>query len=62
MDEEVHGFVHEAIPPLNVRKRTDDPFIPNGSAIGDWNENSFYGRAPDIIKGGAWADGKDGEV
>jgi hypothetical protein len=40
MDEEVHGLVHHAIPPLNVRKRTDDPFIPNGSAIGDWDENA----------------------
>ena len=31
MDEEVHGFVKEAIPPLNTRVRSDMPFIPNGS-------------------------------
>ena len=30
-DEEVHGFVKEAIPPLNTRVRSTDPFIPNGS-------------------------------
>lgn len=56
MDEEVHGFVHEAIPPLNVRKRSDDAFIPNGSAIGDWNENSFaeqhHHKKPDIAERG----------
>merc|ERR1719247_936931 len=31
MDEEVHGFVWEALPPLNTRVRSTDPFIPNGS-------------------------------
>jgi hypothetical protein len=31
MDEDVHGFVKEAIPPLNTRVRSDMPFIPNGS-------------------------------
>ena len=31
MDEEVHGFVHEALPPLNTWVRSSDPFIPNGS-------------------------------
>jgi hypothetical protein len=31
MDEEVHGFVWEALPPLNTRVRSSDPFIPNGS-------------------------------
>ena len=31
MDEEVHGFVKEAIPPLNTRVRSDEPFVPNGS-------------------------------
>jgi hypothetical protein len=31
IDEEVHGFVWEALPPLNTRVRSTDPFIPNGS-------------------------------
>lgn len=44
MDEDVHGFVYEAIPPLNTRERSTMPFIPNGSAIGDWDENAFYSR------------------
>jgi len=41
MDPEVHGFVSEITNPINVRLRSDTPFIPNGSAIGDWDENSF---------------------
>lgn len=31
MDEEVHGFVWEALPPLNTRVRSTEPFVPNGS-------------------------------
>ena len=31
MDEEVHGFVTDSLPPLNTRVRSDEPFIPNGS-------------------------------
>lgn len=31
MDEEVHGFVWHALPPLNTWVRSDDPFVPNGS-------------------------------
>ena len=31
MDEEVHGFVWHALPPLNTWERSDDPFVPNGS-------------------------------
>jgi len=31
MDEEVHGFVKEAIPPLNTRVKSEDAFVPNGS-------------------------------
>lgn len=46
MDEDVHGFVWEAIPPLNTRERSTLPFVPNGSAIGDWNENTFSQRDP----------------
>jgi len=48
-DEEVHWFVHEAIPPLNTRLRSDDAFVPNGSEIGDWNENSLAQKFPDAI-------------
>jgi hypothetical protein len=31
MDEEVHGFVWHALPPLNTFERSKDPFVPNGS-------------------------------
>ena len=42
MDEEVHGLVWHALPPLNVRNRKTEPeYVPNGSAIGDWDENAF---------------------
>merc|ERR1712032_1201937 len=42
MDEEVHGFVNEAIlEPINIRKRVDDPWVPNGSEMGDWGDNTF---------------------
>lgn len=41
MDEEVHGFINEAIlEPINVRNRSDDPWVPNGSSWG-WNDGSF---------------------
>jgi len=41
MDEEVHGFVNEAIlEPINVRNRSDEPWVPNGSAWG-WNDGSL---------------------
>ena len=31
MDEEVHGFVEDSLPPLEVKERSAKPFIPNGS-------------------------------
>jgi hypothetical protein len=40
MDEEVHGFVKEAIPPLNTRVRSSDAFVPNGS-----DSSAFEGAA-----------------
>jgi len=40
MDEEVHGFVKEAIPPLNTRVRSEAPFVPNGS-----DDSAFEGAA-----------------
>jgi hypothetical protein len=41
MDEEVHGLVWHALPPLNTRVRSDDPFIPNGS-----DPSAFSPEAP----------------
>ena len=40
MDEEVHGFVKEALPPLNIRVKSEDPFVPNGS-----DPSAFEGAA-----------------
>jgi hypothetical protein len=42
MDEEVHGFVWEALPPLNTRVRSDDAFIPNGSDEKAWDGAAFH--------------------
>jgi len=40
MDEEVHGFVADSLPPLNTRERSNLPFIPNGS-----DASAFKGAA-----------------
>jgi len=40
MDEEVHGFVSDTLPPLNTRVRSTLPFIPNGS-----DPSAFQGAA-----------------
>jgi len=40
MDEEVHGFVSDTLPPLNTRVRSTLPFIPNGS-----DPSAFKGAA-----------------
>ena len=45
MDEEVHGFVKEALPPLNIRVKSEDPFVPNGSD-------------PSAFEGAAFMEGK----
>jgi hypothetical protein len=50
MDEEVHGLVNYAIPPLNTRVRSSDSFIPNGSAIGDWDENAFMAKGTNQVE------------
>jgi len=42
MEEEVHHFVKEAIPPLNTRVRSEEPFVPNGS-----DESAHDGAAAD---------------
>ena len=39
MDEEVHGFVNEAIPPINVRKRNEEAYAPNGVSNQYPNDN-----------------------
>merc|ERR1711981_1265504 len=41
MDEEVHGFVWEALPPLNTRERSTEAFIPNGSDASAWDGAAF---------------------
>jgi putative component of membrane protein insertase Oxa1/YidC/SpoIIIJ protein YidD len=65
MDEEVHGFVSEITNPINVRLRSDTPFIPNGSAIGDWDENAFaqkqsmaQAEKKDIIHPAGWTNAR----
>ena len=40
MDEEVHGFVSDTLPPLNTRVKSALPFIPNGS-----DPKAFQGAA-----------------
>jgi hypothetical protein len=40
MDEQVHTFATEILPPLNTRVRSDMPFIPNGS-----DDKAFTGSA-----------------
>ena len=50
MDEEVHGFVTDALPPLNTRVRSTMPFVPNGSDPSAFEGAAFMGRAPDIAE------------
>merc|ERR1719329_1718431 len=40
MDEEVHGFVADSLPPLTEWEHTKQPFIPNGS-----DDSAFDGAA-----------------
>jgi hypothetical protein len=40
MDEEVHGFVADSLPPLTEWEHTRSPFIPNGS-----DSSAFEGSA-----------------
>jgi hypothetical protein len=45
MDEEVHGFVVDSLPPLNTRVRSTMPFVPNGSDPSAHDGvNSFHQR------------------
>lgn len=39
MDPEVHGFASEATSPINVKSRSDDPFIANGSDPSAWDSD-----------------------
>jgi len=56
MDEEVHGFVSDALPPLNTRVRSSMPFIPNGSDPSAWDSSAFSQRKhykrPDVAERG----------
>jgi len=42
MEEEVHGFVTENLPPLNTWVRSSDPFVPNGSDAKAWDGAAFH--------------------
>ena len=52
MDEEVHGFCTDALPPLNTRVRSNMPFIPNGSDAKAFEGSAFMGRRPDVAERG----------
>ena len=52
MDEEVHGFVVDALPPLNTRVRSTMPFIPNGSDAKAWEGAALSERRPDVAERG----------
>jgi secreted trypsin-like serine protease len=60
MDEEVHGFVTEALPPLNIKVKSTDPFIPNGSdakafegaAFSERKHHNQHHKQPDIAERG----------
>lgn len=55
MDEEVHGFVWHAIPPLNTRVKSDDAFVPNGSdakAIDPSFAEKKHHKKPDVAERG----------
>merc|ERR1719472_384414 len=51
MDEEVHGFVVDSLPPLNTRVRSTMPFIPNGSDPSAHSPN-FISKRPDVAERG----------
>jgi hypothetical protein len=50
MDEEVHGFVTDSLPPLNVIPHSEKPFIPNGSDPSAHEGAAFLYRKPDIAE------------
>ena len=52
MDEEVHGFVTDALPPLNTRVRSTMPFVPNGSDPSAHEGAAFLGKKPDVAERG----------
>jgi len=65
MDEEVHGFVWHALPPLNTFERSNDAFVPNGSdpsahdpSFAEKKHHHRHSKHPDIIG----ADKMDEEV
>ena len=42
MDEEVHGFVADSLPPLTEWEHTRQPFIPNGSDASAFEGTAFH--------------------
>merc|ERR1712238_355989 len=58
MDEEVHGFVTDSLPPLNTSVRSTAPFVPNGSDESAFEGTSFNQRRhhshkrPDVAERG----------
>jgi len=55
MDEEVHGFVWHALPPLNTFERSDDAFVPNGSDPSA-HESLAQAEKKDIINQPSWTN------
>ena len=62
MDEEVHEFVKEAIPPLNTRVRSDDPFVPNGSDPSAHEGAAFISKNIEDDEGAIEADQYDSYI
>jgi hypothetical protein len=60
MDEEVHGFVTDSLPPLNTRVRSTMPFVPNGSdpsahdgvAFSERRHHNRHHKRPDVAERG----------
>jgi hypothetical protein len=52
MDEEVHGFVVDSLPPLNTRVRSTMPFVPNGSDPSAHDGVAFLAKRPDVAERG----------
>merc|ERR1712238_116541 len=52
MDEEVHGFVTDSLPPLNTSVRSTAPFVPNGSDPSSHDGVAFIAKRPDVAERG----------
>jgi hypothetical protein len=57
MDEEVHGFVTDSLPPLNGWERSTKAFVPNGSDPSAHEGAAFMSRRQrDIAERGMDSD------